>query len=369
MFNKLSTLTAAFLAGVFSVTVAGAQQQGSDPELGPTGLPVPIPSVKLLTSQDAEFAYVRRFFGRIAARETVDLSFEVGGRLVTLPVVEGETIPQGTVVAALEPENFERAVARAELALAQAKREEDRSSQLAASNVASAVRAEDAITARELAEVALDDARAALEDATLTTPFDALVADRVAANFSNVTPGQTILRLHDMSQIRVQIDVPERLFQSGIPPEAIKFTGEIAQLSDPVDLQLIEFEAQTEAIGQSFLVTLLLPDMDISTLIPGASMTVTAAVDRTYAQPGRPVPATALVLSADRAAKAMVFQPDPGSEEYGTVREKPVEVISTSGTELRVTGLDPDDEIVAAGVHMLSDGQKVRRYTGLTVEE
>ena len=369
MFNHLSAFTAVLVAAVISATIAIAQQKEGDAELGPTGLPVPVPSVKLLASGDPEFAYKRRFFGRIAARETVDLSFEVGGRLVTLPVVEGETIPQGTVVAALETENFERAVARAELALAQAKREEVRSSQLAASNVASAVRAEDAITARELAEVALEDARAALEDATLTTPFDALVADRVAANFSNVTPGQTILRLHDMSQIRVQIDVPERLFQAGIPPDAIRFTGEIAQLADPIPLQLIEFEAQTEAIGQSFLVTLLLPELDISTLIPGASMTVTAAVDQSYSEPGRPVPATALVLSADRQAKAMVFQPDSGSTDYGTVQAKPVEVISTSGTELRVTGLAPEDEIVAAGAHLLSDGQKVRRYTGLTVEE
>lgn len=369
MTKNLKTLVAVLLITIFSVQTAVSQDAANTAELGPTGLPVPIPSVKLIGASDQENAFVRRFFGRIAARETVDLSFEVGGRLVQLPVVEGETIPQGTLVAALETENFERAVARAELALAQAQREEDRSSQLAASNVASAVRAEDAITARELAEVALADARSALEDATLRTPFDALVADRVAANFSNVTPGQTILRLHDMSQVRVQIDVPERLFQTGIPPEAIKFTGEVAYREDPIPLELIEFEAQTESIGQSFLVTLLLPDLDVSSLIPGASMTVSAAVDRAFSAPGRPVPATALVLTADRSAKAMVFQPDTDNADYGIVREKVVEVISTTGTELRVVGLEEDEEIVAAGAHLLSDGQKVRRYNGLTVEE
>ena len=357
------------LIGVLAPLSAQAQQSDATAELGPTGLPVPIPSVKLLAAEDAEFAYVRRFFGRIAARETVDLSFEVGGRLISLPVVEGETIPKGTVVAALEKENFERAVARAELALEQAKREQSRAARLAASNVASAVRAEDSATARELAEVELNDARDQLSDATLRTPFDALVADRVAANFSNVSPGQTILRLHDMSQIRVQIDVPERLFQTGIPPEAITFTGEVAYLDDPIPLELIEFEAQTEAIGQTFLVTLVLPELNLPSLIPGASMTVIAAVDRAYSLPGRPVPATALVFTPDRQAKAMVFQPDPSDPDQGVVREKLVEVTSPSGTELRVLGLDPQDEIVAAGAHMLADGQKVRRYTGLTVEE
>ena len=361
----------AFLTTFAVLAVAalpGLAEQRAE-NLGPTGQPLPVPSVKLIGPEDENDAFVRRFFGRIAARETVDLSFEVGGKLVRLPVVEGETIPKGQVVAALETDNFERAVARAELALSQAGRERERAARLAASNVASTVRAEDAKTAYKLAEVALRDARAALEDATLTTPFDALVAARLAANFSNVEPGQPILRLHDMSQIRVQIDVPERLFQAGIPPEAIDFTGEVAQLSAPVDLQLIEYEAQTKAVGQSFLVTLVLPDLDIPTLIPGASMTVTARVDDAYQSPGRGVPATALVMGPDRSAKAMVFVPDAADPDFGTVRARTVEVLSGTGTRLRVTGLDVDSQIVAVGAHLLSDGQKVRRYKGLTVEE
>jgi RND family efflux transporter MFP subunit len=333
------------------------------------GQEMPIPSVKLIAPQDAKTGIERRFFGRIAARETVDLSFEVGGRLVMLPVIEGEIIPQGSVVAALEDNSFERAVTRAKLAVEQADRERQRARQLAASNVASAVRAEDAETAYDLAQVALSDAREALKDATLTTPFTALVASRLAANFSNVTPGQPILRLHDMSQIRVQIDVPERLFQSGIPPEAIEFTGKISQREDSIPLQLAEYEAQTESIGQSFLVTLNLPKLDIPTLIPGASMTVTARVDAAYGQPGRPLPATALILGTDRSAKVMVFDPDPDDRDLGQVRAVPVDVISLAGTDLRVLGLADDAFVVGAGVHLLNEGQKVRRYLGLTVEE
>lgn len=114
------------------------------------GQPLPLSSVKLLSPEDAASGIVRHLFGRIAARETVDLSFEVGGRLVMLPVVEGETIPQGTVVAGLETGTFERAVTRERLALAQADRERNRARQLAASNAASTVRAEDAETTHEL---------------------------------------------------------------------------------------------------------------------------------------------------------------------------------------------------------------------------
>ncbi|MGC3940871.1 efflux RND transporter periplasmic adaptor subunit [Roseobacter sp. EG26] len=344
-------------------------QDASVADLDPSGQPVPVPSVKIIAPEDIKSGITRRFFGRIAARETVDLSFEVGGRLVMLPVIEGETIAQGTVVAALDTEKFERAVVRAELTLQQARRESERADQLARSNVTSAVRAEDAATARDLAEVALRDARDDLEETTLRTPFTALVADRIAANFTNISPGQPILRLHDMSEIRVQIDVPERLFLSGIPPEAVSFTGSVPQVPDPIPLELKEYEAQTEAIGQTFLVSLSLPNRDIPNLIPGASMTVTATVDVDYAQPGRALPATALLLGNDRKADVMVFEPESETSDYGIVRIQPVDVISLAGTDLRVTGLPEDALIVGAGVHLLQDGQKVRRYTGLTVEE
>ncbi|MBW4710465.1 efflux RND transporter periplasmic adaptor subunit [Roseobacter sp. YSTF-M11] len=361
-------LAAALLATSAHITPASAQ--GADvTDLDPSGQIVPLPSVKILAPEDLTSGITRRFFGRIAARETVDLSFEVGGRLVMLPVVEGETIPQGSVVAALDTENFERAVARAELTLEQTRRESRRAEQLAQSNVTSAVRAEDAATARDLAEVALRDARDDLEDATLRTPFTALVAERIAANFTNVSPGQPILRLHDMSEIRVQIDVPERLFLSGIPPEAVRFTGSVPQAAGPIPLQLAEYEAQTEAIGQTFLVSLTLPDSNIPNLIPGASMTVTATVDVDYAQPGRALPATALLLGEDRTASVMIFEPDGGAADRGTVHVRPVELLSLAGTDLRVTGLAKDALVVGAGVHLLRDGQKVRRYTGLSVEE
>ena len=98
-------------------------------------------------------------------------------------------------------------------------------------------------------------------------------------------------------------------------------------------------------------------------------MTVTAAVDKAFAAPGRAVPATALALQADRSAKAMVFVPDAEGADTGVVESRPVEVISTAGTDLRVLGLESNEEIVATGVHMLKEGQKVRRYNGLTVEE
>ena len=353
-------------AAIFLLLTAGSSPaQDATVDLGPSGVALPVPSVKLVEAGPNETGARRSFFGRIAARETVDLSFEVGGHMVGLPVTEGRPVVAGEVVARLEQGPFERAVERAAVALAQAERVVERTERLAAQNVGSEVQAEDARTARDLAAVALRDAEAALDDATLVAPFAGLVAARLTPQWSNVAPGQPILRLHDLSEVRVEIDVPERLFVSG-DPEEVAWTGTLPQVDGPITLRLAEFDAQTGSVGQTFRVSLALPAMNLPTLIPGASMTVVAAAADPAAS-GVPLPATALLPGADRGARVMVYE--PAGEGEGRVRAVAVEVASDGGTDLRVTGLPVGAQVVAIGGHLLSDGQAVRPYRGLSVEE
>ena len=57
----------------------------------------------------------RRFAGRIAAVQTVDLSFQVPGRLVQLPVLESQQVKEGDLVASLDTTDYDRAVAGSDL--------------------------------------------------------------------------------------------------------------------------------------------------------------------------------------------------------------------------------------------------------------
>lgn len=349
--------------GWIAVTVAAAMSYAgicAAQDLAPSGIEKPVPSVKLVTAAGSDTTDSRTFFGRIAARETVDLSFEVGGHLVELPVTEGRPVPQDALVARLELGGFERSVEQASIALAQAERAVGRAETLSRQNVASEVQAQDARAARDTADIALRDAQAALDDATLTAPFDGLVASRLTPNFANVTPGQPIVRLHDMSEVRVEIDVPERLFQMA-DPTAVTFTGTLPQVADPIPLTLAEYDAQTSSIGQTFRVSLALPDLEVPTPIPGTSMSVTASAPGDVAG-GLALPATALLPGPDRVPRVMVF-------EDGLVRATPVEVVSESGTDLRVRGLPDGAQVVAVGGHLLTDGQQVREYRGLSVQE
>ena len=349
---------------------ASARTAPSDPEGATERLQAAVPgepvrAVRLIAPGARIRPNERAFYGRIVARETVDLSFEVSGEMTSFPVTEGETIARGQTLASLDLDPFLRDVERRELLLEQAERSLARAQALVARNASTRVQAEDAETERNLADVELREAREALDDAVIRAPFDGLVATRLTANFTYVDPGEPVVRLHDMSEVRVEIDVPERLFTRIGDRSTLRFQALLPGHSQPVPLRLVEFHAQTAAVGQTYLVSLALPPLDIPGLIPGVSVTVIASTGGV--EPTAIVPSSAVIVAADRSPQVMLFQALDGT--LGIVEPAAVSVTTSTGTELIVEGLPPGAEVVAAGAHLLRPGQTVRRYTGLEVDD
>ena len=115
---------------------------------------------------------------------------------------------------------------------------------------------QDARTQADLTAIALRNAERSLEQATLTAPFDALVASRLAPNYATLGVGTPIVRLHDMSDLRIEIEVPEVLFQrAGDSSEFdLKAVFPTSETRYPVSPR--EFNAETSAVGQTFQITL-----------------------------------------------------------------------------------------------------------------
>lgn len=357
---------AACLAGMLALAAAISPATAQTTE----ETAAPVRAVELIRTDDLQEVLERNFFGRVAARETADLAFPLNGTLARFPVEEGATVAAGAVLAELDLAPFKRAVERAEIELAQAERAYARALTLKERDAGSRVEAEDMESARDLADVALREARDALDDATITAPYRALIAERLTANHVIVAPGAPIVRVHDVSQMRVEIDVPERLFQNFPLVDQVSFRAKLPGQDEPLALTLVEFQAETAAIGQSYRFTLALPDVPTPGLLPGSSLTVTAAIPQRA--PSLAAPAAAIVAGDDRQPYVMVFEPnDPAAENAGDgrVRATPVTVTTANGVSFSVDGLPPGVEIVAAGAHLLRDGEAVRRYTGLKVEE
>ncbi len=302
----------------------------------------------------------RRFFGHVVAKETVDLAFQVGGQVVEFPVVEGAPIAANGLIARLDLEPFQLALDQAKVQLAQAERTFERLNRLRGGAV-SEVSVQDAETQRDLAKIAVQDAERSLREATLFAPFDALVASRTVAKFSSVSAGAPVVRLHDMSELRVNIEVPEVMFQQAGENPDVEVSAVFPASDRRFQLETREFNAETSSVGQTFRITLGMEPPSGLVVLPGSSVTVFATFKGEKRKPR--VPASAIVTAPNGSTSVMVFSPT--SEKLGLVRATPVKIAaSTDGRLIVVEGLKAGDEIVASGAAMLTDGETVRRFEG-----
>ncbi len=362
MMKQVIRIAGAAAALVWLSLGAGFAQEVT-PEPAPEATPTAPVFVRTMIVEAPDATHERQFFGRIAALETADLSFEVPGYLSVLNAPRGSFIEEGEQIAGLDLGAFERTVERAELNLAQAERDLERFQTLAQRNVSSEVQVQDAETARDLAEVALQDAREALADAQITAPFDGIVADRLVATFTNISPGQPIVRLHNMSETRVEFDLPERILAMIGDPSLVEFSTILPGQTEPSVLTFREIEAETGSVGQSYTISLAVEGQVSGLVLPGKTVTVTARLS--IQDDAIPLPATAVITrpNGDTAVIGLL-------ETDGALRPEfiPVDVRSSTGVELAVSGIEPGTEIIELGGHLIADDALLARYTGLIVE-
>jgi RND family efflux transporter MFP subunit len=355
----LSRIFPAVLAATTALTLfAGpvfAQQDTQTPSA-----PQLLRPVKLATVTAEADVLVRRFFGQVVARETVDLAFQVGGQILDLSIVEGTSVAKGDMIAALDLEQFELKRDQAQLQLEQAQRNFARQKTLGATRVAQSS-IDDAETAAKAAEIALRNAEYALERATLVAPFDGLVASRLSENFATVAAGTPVVRLHDLSELRVEIEVPEILFRQAQDERHIAMNAILPGSDQMYPLEVREFNAETSTVGQTYTITLVMEPPAGQNLLPGASVTVLAR--RVNSDTVIYIPVTAIVTDAARATFVMVYTPN-GADQGRVTRTAVTLRAESDGRFILVDGVAPGAEIVVAGAQMVRDGEAVRRFTG-----
>ena len=341
------------LAGLFCLTLLfpSALAHAEDaPAPNEDGQPVRVETVG-----EAAATATRHFVGRVEAVSTVDLSFEVGGRLAKLPVREGQVISKGDLVAALDPTDFELAVRQAEVQRSLALKELARYRKLLKRDNVSQQAFDRAQADFSLRDVALDQAQRNLDYATIEAPFRALVTRRLVDNFSAVQPKQNIVRIQNVTEIRVAIHVPEQLIHLAdnmgvVDTVAVfPFAGNLE-----LPLEYREHETEPDPVTQTYKVTFGAPPTDKAKILPGMTCSVRVRLDNNH-QNAVSVPLSAVDTDSEGAPRVWVVDNEnstvaPRSVSLGPVQSERVTILD---------GLEKGETIVTAGTRLLSEGARV----------
>lgn len=312
--------------------------------------------------------------GRTRAAQEVELSFRVAGTLSERPVKIGDPVRAGDLVARLDPRDFEVEVQSAEgsldeakAALAQAQANLNRLLGIqkkdpgATSQKAIDQAREDRDRARagiKTAEASLQAAKDRLEYTELKAPFDGNIVATHVENFTSVLAKQAIVRLLDTSEVKFDVDVPER-YMAAIPRvEDIRvFFDTHPDL--PVPARIHEVGQEASATTRTFRVTLMVEQPKEFQVLAGMAGRVIAKSDSPEGGESQAIllPVTA-VFAGETPDQSHVWVVDADTRQVHKRR--------VSARELKDTGIAIDqgltigEWVVTAGVHFLNEGQEVR---------
>lgn len=320
-----------------------------------------IRTVRVETIAASEILAQRRFVGRVEALSTVDMSFQVGGRLKELSVQQGVVVPKGGLIAALDSADFILAEREMQAHYQFAQLDVTRKRHLAASNTIAKVMLDEAETAYKLRRIALDNARRNLSYTRITAPFDALITRRLTDNHTQVSPNQAVVRVQDVSTLKISINVPESLIKlvkraDQLAIEAI-FPGKPEKR---LSLHYVEHATEADAVAQTYEVVLAFNKLGDITVLPGMTVNVEIASPFSNGTSEITMPISGIDTDEQGNTRAWIFDP-----QSATVSPRAITVGPATSERVSVlSGLIGGEQIVSAGGHLLHDGMKVRRFTG-----
>lgn len=178
--------------------------------------------------------------------DSVNLSFPLLGTVKTVEVEVGDNVSAGKTIATLETTILAARVAEAEANVVTA---ETQVRYLQRVGVGNAYEQIDAAMAEvDRAQAVVDQLKAQLEQATLTTPVTGTVITVDVAPGETVNPGQVIIVIADLSQMRIETtDLSER----DIPAVRIGQSTSIFidALNESYAGKVVDIDRQSETVG------------------------------------------------------------------------------------------------------------------------
>lgn len=343
--------------GLLALMLAACGKQDVEP-----AAPIPVLVVQPGTVSGQEVA---AYPGEVHAREESPLSFRVGGNLVKRHVDAGQRVRKGDLLAELDAADFasqasasQAQLAAAEADLVRARDDQKRYATLAQQQLVSQSTLDAQTAAFKAAQGQANAARANLAVARnqtgyaqLRAPADGVIASRQAEAGQVVGAGQTVFTLAADGGREVLIALPE----SNIRDYKVGQQVQVELWNAPGQMlpgTIREIAPAADAQGRTYATRVSLAPEAAAEVELGQSARVFAAAGRAGTQQ---VPLGAVLRGTDGRASVWVVNPADGA-----IKATPVTVGAYGPDAVPVlSGVAAQDWVVAAGGHLLREGQVV----------
>lgn len=323
-------------------------------------------AVELHEVQARSVEYAVPAVGTVEAFERVQVTARVGGVLERVRFTEGDEVKQGTVLARIDPDRFEVALAsaRAQLARARATVAEARDAlerRTAANEAQPGLVREDEIAQlrtrlavlqadEQLAQAAVDRAQLDVRDAYVKAPIAGTIETRSAQTGQYVQPGTVLATLVRREPLLLRFKVPDAEAAVLSPGMEASFT--VRGALRPLKARITHVPEAADPASRMVLVTASIIDDARTELVAGSFAQVSVPAGTSLQSPVVPQSA---VRPSERGFLAYVVEGD-------TAHERVVQLgLRTRDGLVQVRdGLQAGEKLVIRGAEALRDGATVR---------
>jgi RND family efflux transporter MFP subunit len=335
------------------------------PETAPnSGTELPGPPVQVLAARSEPESTTEEVVGTVRAKLHATLEARLSGRIEKMPVLLGQSIKAGQLVARLEAGEIKARLEQAQAALEQAEREWNRVSALFDSKTTTRSEYDAADAHRRVAKAAVTEAEAMMGYVEVLAPFDGVVTKKWAERGDLAAPGKPLVDIEDPSELQLEADVPEAIAST------ISQGARLAIRADSLDRNVIgtvsEIAPAADPNSRTFRVKLDLPELAApSTNSQPQTLNAQSSHGLRSGQFARlvvpigqraslRVPASAILQRGQLEIAFVVVDQRAQLRLVKTGKHT-----STGDIEI-LSGLDSGESVVIAGGDLLRDGQRVQ---------
>ena len=181
------------------ITSCGQKQKGSNTLIRP-----------VKTAQVSSQSVIRKdFSGIVEAVEYVRLAFRVSGQIISLPVVEGQRVKKGQLIAAIDPRDISLQYAADKAAYETAAAQVERNKRLLGRQAISVQEYEISVANYQKAKSTYELSGNNMRDTRLTAPFEGSIEKRLVENYQRVNEGEGVVQLVNTQKLRIKFTVPD----------------------------------------------------------------------------------------------------------------------------------------------------------------
>ncbi len=299
--------------------------------------------------------------GEVRAVDRAFLAFQVPGQIIELPVIIGQQVEKGQLLARLDDKNYMNEFNKTQAVERKAKVDYERYKDLNAKKVISDKEYEQH---RRNYAVAITNRKTAQKnenDTFLKAPFAGIIASKNVKNYQNVKAEEKIIMLQNLKKLEIVIHVPVR----ELTPEHKGDLATYAEINnfknEKFKLKIREFSTSIDQDTMTYQVTLemIIPKEFKGRVLPGMLANVYIGNKENGKDEKRiMIPVQAVV--ADAKGNPFVWVVDPQTYK---ISKRVVVTGGLAGDDILITkGLKNKEWVAVSGVHDLHLGQKVKKY-------